>query len=66
MDIYTGRLCSTDGSFDWTYVDNSVNIAIGYGHDPEPCPWCGNESGLKDSKGGCISCGGFGDSKHNR
>lgn len=25
------------------------------------CQFCGNKSGLKDSRGGCVSCGGFGE-----
>jgi hypothetical protein len=25
----------------------------------KPCPYCGNTSGRKDARGGCISCGGM-------
>ncbi len=38
---------------DW----NNAIMADIFSQIAKPCPYCGNKSGTKDSRGGCVSCG---------
>lgn len=49
-------------------IDKDVTYVVGEGgkevimHNlkfSKKCQFCGNTSGMKDSRGGCVSCGGM-------